>query len=415
MSTDLPVYLVLNRYGDEFAEYHRFVDESECKLAYITLEEGLHALDRDRALSTVVLSDLDLGTVLPATMRLAESVGPIAGVVGLSEYDLLTAARLREQLGTPGYSVELVNRFRDKILMKQSVASAGLRVPRYRALTPGANVHRLLADIGLPMILKPRIGAASVGVIRIDDRAALAEVLSEIQVGDYECEEYVRGEVLHVDGIRREARFHFVSASAYVNTCLDFKYGLPTGSALLDRGPRRDRVVAFAGRCLDALGLADGAFHLELFETIERELVFLEVGLRPGGPEIPELHRDLLSIDLFHEAFRATVGLPPAAIGTAPSVASGGFVSVPEPRPFPSRVVYRNSLLGVVPELYSEILPPVGDIFRGDGGYMHVGGRFLLKAAGHDQAVHAIHEVMRRYTLVAQPADEAVGADAVSR
>jgi ATP-grasp domain len=414
LSPDLPVYLVLNRYGDEFAEYHRFVDESECKLAYLTLEEGLPALDRNGALATVVLADLDLGTVLPAAMHLAESVGPIAGVVGLSEYDLLTAARLREALATPGYSVELVNRFRDKILMKRRVESAGLRVPRYRALTPGDNVDTLLADIGLPMILKPRIGAASVGVIRIDDRAALAEVLSEVPLGDYECEEYVCGEVLHVDGIRREGAFHFVSASVYVNTCLDFTYGVPTGSALLDRGPRRDRIVAFAGRCLDALGLADGAFHLELFETIARELVFLEVGLRPGGPEIPELHRDLLSIDLFHEAFRATVGLPAAAMPTPPPVASGGFVSVPEPRPFPSRVVYRNSMLGVVPEVYSETLPPIGDIFRGDGGYMHVGGRFLIKAAGHDQAVQAIQEVMRRYTLVAQPADAPVCADAVS-
>ena len=48
-----------------------------------------------------------------------------------------SAARLRERFGVPGMSVDTVNGFRDKQLMKERVSAAGLRVPqsvRIRAL-----------------------------------------------------------------------------------------------------------------------------------------------------------------------------------------------------------------------------------------------------------------------------------------
>nr|MBA3822210.1 hypothetical protein [Deltaproteobacteria bacterium] len=46
------------------------------------------------------------------------------------EVMVLTAARLRERFGLPGMSHDAVRGFRDKQLMKERVAAAGLRVPR---------------------------------------------------------------------------------------------------------------------------------------------------------------------------------------------------------------------------------------------------------------------------------------------
>src|ERR1700733_203876 len=43
---------------------------------------------------------------------------------------VLLAARLRERFALPGVSVDAVRGFRDKQLMKERVAAAGLRVPR---------------------------------------------------------------------------------------------------------------------------------------------------------------------------------------------------------------------------------------------------------------------------------------------
>ena len=55
---------------------------------------------------------------------------PIDRIESNWEVMVLTAARLRERLGVPGMSLDTVRGFRDKQLMKERVAAAGLRVPR---------------------------------------------------------------------------------------------------------------------------------------------------------------------------------------------------------------------------------------------------------------------------------------------
>lgn len=406
MSADrtTPHYLVINRFDDEFGEYHRFVDAESCRLAHITLACGLPVLDPDSALDIVVLDDLGLPALLHAARELTERHGPFDGVVGPSEFDVLTTAQVRAELGIPGWTPEFVTAFRDKTRMKDLVGAAGLRVPRFHRLTADSTAASVTAEVGLPLILKPRAGWSSRGVVHVGDERELAAVLAEHagEPAEFECEEYIDGEVLHVDGIRRDGKFHFVSASAYLNTCLDFTAGRPLGSVLLDPGPRFERVTAFAGDCLDALDLVDGPFHLELFETARAELVFLEVGLRPGGAEVPFVHRDLFGIDLYAEAFRATLGLPPATPAEELSqvTVSGGWVSVPEPRPYPSTVVSHTSLLDEIPEVYAEELPAPGTVFDGSGGYEHIGGRFRLRGADENTVRQAALAVMERYQLV---------------
>ncbi|MFI8079480.1 acetyl-CoA carboxylase biotin carboxylase subunit family protein [Kitasatospora sp. NPDC086009] len=404
-SRDIPQYLVVNRFDDEFGEYHRFVEPGSCRLAYITLPCGLPILDEESALDLVVVDDLEIGTLLPIARRLAELHGGFDAIVGPSEYDVLSTAQLREELGVPGWRPEFVTAFRDKARMKDLVGGAGLRVPRFCRLDAGSTAAGIAAEVGLPLILKPRAGWSARGVVLVRDEAELAALLVEqgAELEGFECEEYVEGAILHVDGIRRDGKFHFVSASEYINTCLDFLTGTPLGSVLLDPGARLDRVTEFTGGCLDALDLVDGPFHLELFDTPGGELVFLEVGLRPGGAEVPFVHRDLFGIDLFAEAFRATLGLPPAVPAEAlPDGVAGGWVSIPEPRPYPSTVVSRSSLLGTVDEVYAEVVPDVGTVFDGSGGYEHIGGRFRLRGTDHAAVRRAALAVMDRYRLVVE-------------
>ncbi|MFC8672363.1 acetyl-CoA carboxylase biotin carboxylase subunit family protein [Streptomyces griseorubiginosus] len=418
-SDPLPLLLVINRYDDEFGEYHRFVPDGTHRLAYLTTEDGLPPLDRDTAVATVVVPDLAYDTLLPHARRIAEAHGPLAGIVGVSEFDLLTAAALRATLGVPGWSTAYVTRFRDKTVMKRWIGYAGIRVPRYLGLGADATAETVLAPEtglpGLPIVLKPRDGAASKGVRLVRSEAELAAALREIgpeALQGYEAEEYVEGRIHHVDGIRSGGRFHFVTVSEYVNTCLDFNGGTPLGSVLLDRGPLRDQLTGFAADCLDALELWDGPFHLELILTESGEPVFLEVGLRPGGAGVPFLHRDLFGIDLYCEAVRTTIGLPPltdeAALNS--TEACGGWLVFPEPGTLPARVTARDSLVGVVPEVYAEALPANGHVFDGEGGYDHAGGRFLLRGASQAAVRRAVQEAIVRYRLVAEPVAVEVGA-----
>ncbi|MFC4031958.1 acetyl-CoA carboxylase biotin carboxylase subunit family protein [Streptomyces polygonati] len=403
-----PLLLVINRFDDEFGEYHRFLRDTDHRLAYLATSDALAPLDRDGAVETVVVPDFDHGTLLAAARDVAGRHGPFAGIVGLSEFDLSTAARLRADLGVPGWSIAYTDRFRDKTLMKRWIHLAGLRAPRYREVDEKADASALAADLGLPLILKPRDGAASHGVVLARTGQELAAALAAAdRTRGHEVEEYVEGAIHHVDGIRRDGSFHFVSVSAYVNTCLDFTQGVPLGSVLLDPGPLRDRLAGFAAECLDALELWDGPFHLEAIVTAAGDPVFLEVGLRPGGAGVPFLHRDLFGIDLFEEAFRTTVGLPPLSAAAEPRAeGTGGWLVFPEPRPWPRRVTSRTSLVGRIPEVYAEALPEPGHLFDGQGGYDHAGGRFLLRGADERQVRAAVLAAISQYALETEPAGE---------
>ncbi|MEX5709981.1 hypothetical protein AB1484_17115 [Parafrankia sp. FMc6] len=448
-----PVHLVLNRFGDEFGDYARYTPPG-CRLVHITTPGGLPAVDgsrfkrpadADEPLEIAVVPDTRFETVLPVAGELAARWGPFAGVAGLSEYDLTTAARLREHLDVPGARPAFVHRFRDKPTMKAMVAAAGLAVPRFVELTSATDVDVVVERLGLPLILKPRSGAASVGVVKVRSRLGLHAALPAVdppgsnpsgpetagsgagrfEATGFEAEEYVDGPILHVDGVRRGGRLRFVSVSEYVHTCLDFVAGAPLGSVLLDPGRRRDRAVAFAARCLDALELADGTFHLELIEPAAGELVFLEVGMRSGGAEVPFLHRDLFGVDLVGEAFRAALDLPPLgplpALGRPPAggplsegprgegpatglaAPSGGWLIFPEPRPWPSRLVSVTSMRHRVPEIVAERIPVPGRVFDGTGGYEDVGGSFRLLGPDEATVRAAILRIIDGYRIVTEP------------
>jgi biotin carboxylase len=417
---------VLNRFDDECGAYHDFVEGLDIELSFITLAEGLGVVDPDRSREVIVVPDLSVETVLPVAEGLIDRHGPLDGLTGLSEKVVVASARLREKLGLPGWSVELATRFKDKLVMKRAVAAAGLRTPRFLGLAECAAevsgggavdlADPLAVEFGWPVVLKPLAEGASRGVSVHRDLADLADRLERIDLTAYEAEEFVSGQIVHVDGVLRDGEMFFVSASFYVGTCLGHAHGDPLGSVLFDHGPVRDRVIRFAVDALAALGLRHGPFHLEAILTSAvddgldvaadvTEPVFLEVGLRPGGADVPFVLADTCGIDLFAEAFRCSLGLPTQADPAQLRPAHGaGWLNVPEPFPRPCRVIARNPIVGVVPGVYAELLPDVGHVFRGAGGYDYVGGRFRVRGVHQAEVERGVRAAAATYDLVVEAA-----------
>src|SRR3954463_12188532 len=65
---------------------------------------------------------------------------------------VILAARLRERWDMPGMSVHTVRGFRDKQLMKERVAAAGLRVPKSRRASTEHDVRAAAEELGYPLI-----------------------------------------------------------------------------------------------------------------------------------------------------------------------------------------------------------------------------------------------------------------------
>lgn len=392
-----PKCLVLNRWTDDFADYHRVIDHDAVEVAYVTVKGHTERLPHGAArhIETVDHPD-DRDVVVAAARRCQAALGRIDHLIALSEFDLLLAAELRDLLGVPGYGLAEVLRFRDKIEMKRAVQDAGLRTPQFAALDDAEAVRALVKAVGFPVIVKPRGGAASKGCELASTWEALANLREERCGGDHECEEFIQGPIYHVDGLVAEGELRFARAWRYLNTCYDFAKGRPLGSVMLDP-PRARPLVAFARESLRALGLHQGAFHLEVIEGREG-FHFMEIGARVGGGEIPFVIRDLFGVDLIGDWLRLELGEAPAtlAVDRAESPEIGGFLMIPEP--VGCELVSRRSPLGSVPGLYDHDLPLPGHVFDGRGGYDVLLGRFRFRGAAPEAVERAIWRTLDLYT-----------------
>lgn len=116
--------------------------------------------------------------ILGELRGLAAAGLPLDGVCTFSEVAVPLAARLAQALGLPGNPVDAVDCARDKHAARAAMQRAGLATPRNALLRPGASpadVAAAGAHVGFPAVLKPTGGAASIGVLRVEDAAALAQ------------------------------------------------------------------------------------------------------------------------------------------------------------------------------------------------------------------------------------------------
>jgi hypothetical protein len=109
---------------------------------------------------------------------------------------------------------------------------------------------------------------------------------------------YCPAPILHVDGWWDGERIVGVAASRYFNSCADFGPDNPLGSVELEEGEDEQRIARRVGQLPMAFAPArEIVFHLELFDQ-GNELLFLDIGARVGGAEIPFLWREVRNIDL---------------------------------------------------------------------------------------------------------------------
>lgn len=194
------------------------------------------------------------------------------------------AAELREQLGVAGMLPAEVERYRNKVLMKEIVGGAGLRVPEYCLADEREAVAALLAKHG-KIVLKPIDGAGSRSVSFVSSGEQLEAWYARNSGQDFEADEFIEGPLYHLNAVVHEGRVLMTAIAQYVpgKANIDFSKGEPFVSVLVDEGPLKEKLRAYSDDVITHLGLRDGITHLECFVTPEEEVVLCEIAARPGG------------------------------------------------------------------------------------------------------------------------------------
>ncbi|MBD0743149.1 ATP-grasp domain-containing protein [Streptomyces sp. CBMA152] len=267
----------------------------------------------------------DQEALLKAALTLADQ-RQIAGVWTYDETLVVAAAHIAEALGLPGLSVEGAQNCRNKELTRRLLTAAGLPQPRFRYARSAEEVRAAAADIGFPVVLKPRGMGASIGVIRADDTAALDhayEVAEQASHGGnpaYEggvlVEEMLVGPEISVDGaIVAGVYTPFVLARKQVGLEPYFEetgHVVDAGDPLLSDPWLLDVLT----RAHHVLGVQDGITHTEVKLTSAGPAI-VEVNGRLGGGLIPYLGKLATGIDPALVAVQVATGQEPSVNATS--------------------------------------------------------------------------------------------------
>ena len=226
------------------------------------------------------------------------------------EVMVMTAARLREAFGIPGMSVDTVRGFRDKQLMKERAIAAGLRVPRSARVRTAEEARDAAAKLGFPLVLKPISGAGSADTYEAGNELELEHILARTQhVREASIEEFIAGEEFTFDTVCINGKPAFINVAQYLPKPLVARTNewiSPVITTVRELAqPAVAAGVELGYGILAALGMGTGFTHMEWFKKPSGEVVFGEIGCRPGGAHLVDQMNYTCDIDLFREWARA--------------------------------------------------------------------------------------------------------------
>ena len=230
----------------------------------------------------------------------------IDSIVALDDYDVWTAANLREHLRIPGMGDTTVRHFRDKLAMRLQAQENNISVPDFVHVLNQNKVSEFINRVTPPWVLKPRAEASTIGIAKIN---AVDEFWSRVDtLGDrqsfYLLERFIPGEVYHVDSLVLDREIVFAEAHHYGKPPFNVYHegGIFT-TRTISRGSKDETILKELNRqIMSAFGLVRGVTHTEFIKGLDDgNFYFLETAARVGGANIAEMVEAATGINLWRE------------------------------------------------------------------------------------------------------------------
>ena len=294
-------------------EFMRECKRAGCRVLLLTAEKLRNAdWPRESLDDTFYLpQEISLPDIVKAVTHLARSQ-KIDRIVALDEYDMETAATLREHLRVPGMGLTTMRYFRDKLAMRMKALEHGIRVPDFVPLLNHNDIRYYLDHVPGPWVLKPRQEASAIGIKKIHAPEELWPVLEQLgeKQSSFLLERFVPGEVYHVDSVVSESEVVFANVSKYGNPPMNVAQGGGIFTTFtVPRETEEDSALRQISReLIAALGLLRGVAHAEFIRVRgDGHFYFLECAARVGGAYINEMVEAATGINLWREWARIEV------------------------------------------------------------------------------------------------------------
>ena len=251
-------------------------------------------------------SVVDEGALLAAVRKIQkrEWVDRLEATI---EAHVMPAAKVREACGIPGTSVKTAYLCRDKPTMKEALRAAGVACAASAAVDSAEEARDFAAQVGLPVILKPRSAAGSAGAYRAGTPAELESAIeaSGLHQGQSTAiEEFIEGHEGFYDTITIGGKVVHEFISHYYPPVLEAmrERWLSPQVVTTNRVDAQSygELKAMGRQVIAALGIGTSATHMEWFFG-PKGLKFSEIGCRPTGQSCWDLYCEGNNYDLYRQ------------------------------------------------------------------------------------------------------------------
>jgi biotin carboxylase len=246
-------------------------------------------------------------------------------VVALEEFDVVTAALMREHLCLPGLSSSGAKVFRDKLSMAVHSQRSGINVPDFVPLVNLEEVEAFMQRVPGPWVIKPRSDVSAIGIRKVSEPEEVHRAIAEMNKREnlrerasyYLLACFIPGEVFHVDSVVNDGKVLFAGTNKYGRPPMQVAHqGGAYISRTLERGSTDEKtLLSINKKLVRALGLERGATHAEFIKSeADGKFYFLEIAARVGGAYISDVLEAASGVNLWREWARLEI-----AEGKAPS------------------------------------------------------------------------------------------------
>jgi biotin carboxylase len=273
----------------------------------------------------------------------------INAIVALDDYDLESAAILRDHLQIRGIGETTTRYFRDKLAMRVRAGSKGVREPDFVACVNEATIREYMERVPLPWILKPRGEASAIGVKKITSEEQFWRIFEEMgdKRSQYLLEQFITGDIYHVDALTFGGKIVFAEVHQYGKPPMELMHGGGVFSTrTVERGSQDEKRLLKAGaELLEAMGLDYGASHTEFIKSAaDGEFYFMETAARVGGANIMELIECSTGVKMWAEWAKIEInyGSEPYSVPT-PRKDYGGLLISLSKQEYPDMSSYNDA------------------------------------------------------------------------
>lgn len=233
-------------------------------------------------------------------------------------YRLINA--LRKHYNTKLPKGEILDKFLNKITMKSWV-SGKLPIPKYihwdgmEFISGGKHyLHKIIKHVeGFPIIVKPIDAAGSYGTYKLHNMQEFQQWANKSKrVTNYEIDQFIDGDLYHVDSVIQDNKIIFAHASQYISSSIGAIIGDRYGSLMLPSDTlMAQQLLKFNQDVIRSLSpVHDTLTHLEIFKEYKTgRLYFLEIAARPAGALIHKKDLQTFGLDTYNAHLALQLGI----------------------------------------------------------------------------------------------------------